>query len=129
MLVKKMTYTDYNGNTRTEDFHFNLSKGELMEMNLAAPGADMASILTRIINEQNNEKIVETFKSLIAKAYGKKSDDGRKFVKSAELLDDFIQTEAYSDLFWELATSAESAAAFVNGILPKKGEQTIIAGV
>ena len=39
-------------------------------------------------------------------------------MKSEEISNGFAQTEAYSQLFMELATDADAAAAFVNGIIP-----------
>lgn len=117
MLKKTMSYTDYDGNERTEDFYFNLSKAEIAEMELSTNGG-LEAMINRIIQERDNAKIVATFKDLILKAYGKKSEDGREFIKSPELSKEFSQTEAYSDLFIELATNADSAAAFVNGIVP-----------
>lgn len=117
MLKKTMTYTDYDGNERTEDFYFNLSKAEIGEMELSINGG-LEAMLNRIIQERDNAKIVATFKDLILRSYGKKSDDGRRFIKSPELSEEFSQTEAYSDLFMELASNADSAAAFVNGIMP-----------
>ena len=118
MLKKTMTYTDYNGNERTEDFYFNLSKAELAEMELSTDGGVEQSI-RKIVNAKDNKKIVEEFKKLILKSYGEKSDDGKRFIKSKELSEAFSQTEAYSDLFMELATDADAAADFVNGIIPK----------
>lgn len=118
MIKKTITYTDYDGNQRTEDFYFNLTKAELTEMDLSEQGG-LIKFIETIIAEQNNKVIVEKFKELIIKSYGKKSPDGRKFIKNKELTDDFVQTEAYSDLFMELASNAEAAAAFVNGITPQ----------
>lgn len=118
MLKKTITYTDYEGNERTEDFYFNLSKAELMEMELSSSGG-MEKYIKRIINERDNAKIVAIFKELVLKAYGVKSDDGKRFIKSEQLRDEFSQTEAYSDLFFELATNADAASDFVNGIIPK----------
>ena len=117
MLKRKMTYTDYNGNERTEDFYFNLSKAELTEMQLSEAGG-MTEFIQRIIDTQDTKKIIELFKDLILKAYGEKSLDGKRFIKSKELSESFAQTEAYSDLFMELATDSKAAAAFVNGIIP-----------
>lgn len=118
MLKKTMTYIDYNGNERTEDFYFNLTKAELMEMELSVNGGLEATIQS-IIAAQNTAKLVEIFKDLILRAYGEKSLDGKHFVKSKEISAAFSQTEAYSDLFMELATDADSASAFVNGIVPE----------
>ena len=112
-----MTYTDYNGNERTEDFYFNLSKAELTEMQLSEAGG-MTEFIQRIIDTKDTKKIIELFKDLILKAYGEKSLDGKRFIKSKELSESFAQTEAYSDLFMELATDSKAAAAFVNGIIP-----------
>lgn len=126
MLKKTMTYTDYDGNQRTEDFYFNLTRAEIMEMDLSASGG-LDKLITKIVAEQDGAKIVEIFKKIILGAYGEKSLDGKRFVKSPELSEAFSQTEAYSDLFMELATDAEKAATFINGIVPKiDGNETPI---
>jgi hypothetical protein len=117
MLKKSITYTDYNGLERTEDFYFNLSKAEIMEMEMSKAGG-FAESINRIVAAQDAPSIIKIFKDLILKAYGVKSDDGKRFVKSEELSVAFSQTEAYSKLFMELATDADAAAVFVNGIVP-----------
>lgn len=122
MLKKTITYTDYNDVERTEDFYFNLSEAELMEMELTVDGG-MVERLQRIINAKNGPEIVKFFKELVLKAYGVKSDDGRRFIKSDELSQEFSQTEAYSQLYMEFATNADAAANFVNGIMPKKVQE------
>ena len=127
MLKKTFTYTDYNGVERTEDHYFNLSKAELMEMELSTTGG-LAEMINKIVAAQDAPQIVKLFKELVLKAYGQKSADGRRFVKSKELSDEFAQTEAYSQLFMELATNAEAASAFVNGIVPAmEGKSSIPA--
>lgn len=118
MLKKTMTYTDYDGNQRTEEFYFNLSKAEVMEWELGTAGG-MQKMIERIVAEQDTKRIVELFKELILKAYGEKSADGKRFVKSKEITEAFAQTEAYSDLFMELSTDSEAAASFINGIVPQ----------
>lgn len=117
MLKKTISYTDYNGTKRTEDFYFNLTKAEISEMELEIPGG-MSEMLKRITAAQDTPTLVKIFKDLILRSYGIKSDDGRRFIKTKELKEEFSQTEAYSELFMELATNAESASAFVNGIIP-----------
>ena len=117
MLKKTFTYTDYNGVERTEDHYFNLSKAELMEMELSTTGG-LAEMINKIVAAQDAPAIVKVFKELVLKAYGQKSADGRRFIKSKEIADEFSQTEAYSQLFMELATDADAAARFVNGIVP-----------
>ena len=117
MLKKTITYTDYNGVERKEDFYFNLSKAEITEMELGVVGG-LSEMLAKIIATQDGPKIAEFFKTLILKSYGEKSPDGRRFIKNKELSDAFEQTEAYSNLYVELATDSEAAAKFVNGIIP-----------
>lgn len=117
MIKKTITYTDYNGSERTEDFYFNLTKAEVMEMEMSTTGG-FAEMINRIIAAQDAPTIIKTFKDLILKAYGQKSPDGKRFIKSDDLATEFSQTEAYSQLFMELATDADAAAKFVNGIVP-----------
>lgn len=117
MLKKTMTYTDYNGIERTEDHFFNLSKAEIMEMEMSTTGG-LAEMIKRIVAAQDQPAIIKIFKELILKAYGVKSPDGKRFIKSDEISLEFSQTEAYSQLFMELATDADAAAAFINGIIP-----------
>lgn len=119
MLKKTMTYTDYKGVERTEDFYFNLTKAELMEMELTTDGG-LSDYIEKIIKAQNQSEIVKLFKELLLKSYGEKSEDGRRFIKSPEISEAFAQTEAYSDLFMELASDSKKAAEFVNGIIPEE---------
>lgn len=117
MLKKTITYTDYNGVERKEDFYFNFSKAELMEMELSTAGG-LAEMIQKVVDTQDQVAIVKIFKDLVLKAYGEKSADGKRFIKSKELSEAFSQTEAYSILFMELATDADAAAKFVNGVVP-----------
>lgn len=117
MLAKRIKYTDYNGNEREETFYFNLSKAEVMEMELSTSGG-LEQMYTRLSESMDGESIIREFKKLIFKAYGEKSPDGKRFIKSKELSEAFEQTEAYSELFMELCTDAKAAAEFVSGIAP-----------
>ena len=117
MLKKTIKYTDYNGVERNEEFLFNLSKAEIMEMEMGTTGG-LAEMITGIINAGKTPEIIKIFKEIILKAYGEKSADGKRFIKSQELSDGFAQTEAYSELFMELATDSDKAAEFINGIVP-----------
>lgn len=118
MLKKTVTYTDYNGSERTEDFYFNLTKAEIMEMELTTVGG-LSAMIEKIVAAKDGPTIIKTFKDLVLKAYGEKSADGRRFIKSPEIAEAFSQTEAYSEIFMELATDDEAAAKFVNGIIPE----------
>ena len=118
MLKKVITYTDYEGNERTESHYFNLSKAELMEMELSVNGG-FGKLMEKISTEKDGKELIKHFKEIIQKSYGVKSPDGKRFQKKAELFEAFSETEAYSELFMELATNATSAEEFVKGIMPK----------
>lgn len=118
MFAKKITYTDYRGNERTEEFLFNLNKAELAEMELSTVGG-MHDMLKKIMETEDMPQIVKIFKQLILKSYGEISTDGKRFIKSEELSEAFSQTEAYSNFFMELAQNPDAAAAFVNGVIPE----------
>lgn len=124
MLKLTKTFTDYDGNVRTEDFYFNLSKAELMKMEMGETGG-LEKLLRKIIAEQDNVKVMKYFDDIISRSYGVKSPDGREFVKSPELTKKFKETEAYSDLFMELCTDAKKAAEFVNQVLPNVETYTV----
>ena len=113
------TYEDFNGNERTEDFYFNLTKAEAIKMELSSKGG-LDAYIQRIVKEQDTPKIIALFEELICASYGVKSDDGKHFVKSPEALEDFKSTQAFSDIYTELATDAEKASAFINGITPNE---------
>lgn len=121
MITKTIKYTDYNGVEREEPFLFNLSKAELMEMEMGTKGG-LTEMIQKIIATQDQPSIIAIFKKLVLQAYGEKSADGKRFVKTDEngrpLSIAFSETEAYSILFMELAADANAAAAFVNGIIP-----------
>lgn len=117
MLKKTINYIDYNGSGREEDHYFNLSKAEIMEMELSTAGG-LSGMIQNIVKTQDGPAIMKIFKDIILKSYGKKSPDGKRFEKSEEISKAFEQTEAYSVLFMELVTDADAAAAFVNGIIP-----------
>ena len=117
MFKKTIKYTDFDGNERKEDFYFNLTKAELLEMQLSIDGG-LQGHLERIIKTQSQPELIKMFKEIIMRAYGEKSPDGKRFMKSDEIRQNFECTEAYSELFMELATNSDAAAEFVNALLP-----------
>ena len=117
MLKKTIRYEDYNGVERVEDFYFNLTKAEIVEMELGTAGG-YAEMILKIVDANDQVTLIKIFKDLIFKAYGEKSPDGKHFVKSQAISEAFAQTEAYSILFMELATDDKAAADFINNIVP-----------
>ena len=125
MLKKTITYTDYDGLERTEEFRFNLTKAEVVDMELTTAGT-FSETMKRIIAEKDIIRIAKLFKELLLKSYGVKSDDGKRFVKSQELSEAFSQTEAYSDLYIELLSNPEEAAKFFAEVAPKMDEVSAV---
>lgn len=117
MIKKTITFDDFDGNPVTEDFYFNLNKAEIAEMELSEKGG-LGEYLKRITKEEDGKKLIALFKELLSKSVGTRSEDGRQFIKKQETIDYFTQSNAYSELFVELATNAEKAVEFVNGIIP-----------
>lgn len=117
MLKKTITYTDFNGEKVTEDFYFNLTKAEMFQMELRTKGG-LVEYIDKIVKEEDGDKIIDLFNELILKSYGVKSEDGKRFVKSKEAREAFEFSEAYSELFMELATNPDEAVKFVNAIIP-----------
>lgn len=118
MLKKTITFVDYDGNERTEDFWFNISKAELAELEYSVKGG-LKKILEKAVQDQDGPRIIKVFKEIVLKAYGVKSNDGRRFMKTEELTREFSETEAYVNLFMELATDDKAATAFMEGVMPK----------
>lgn len=118
MIKRVIKFTNYNGEEREMVCHFHLNKAEIAELEVSEKGGLVATI-EKIVEEEDNAKIVELFKRIILMSYGVKSADGDRFIKTDEQTLAFSQTEAFSELFMELASSAEAASAFVNGILPQ----------
>lgn len=116
MIKKVITYTDYNGNEKTKAYFFNLNQAEIVELENSIPGG-LTNMIERLSTEQDNREIIKIFKDLILRSYGEKSPDGDRFVKNDELREGFSQTEAYNELFMELAQDSDAAAEFFNGVI------------
>ena len=118
MIKETVTYKDYNGTERTEDFYFNFTEAELAEMQLEVDGG-LEDKIRQILNANDTPKIIKIFKNTIfLKAYGKKSEDGRRIIKNQEVVDEFVQSPAYSILFMKYATDAQALADFINDVIP-----------
>ena len=119
MLKKTIEYEDFNGVKRSEDFYFNFTKAEVMDLQFNTERkTSLSDLIQEVVDSQDNARILSIFKEIVLKAYGVKSDDGRRFIKSKEIADEFAQTNAFDVLYWELATDADTAAAFVNAVIP-----------
>lgn len=118
------TYTDFDGNTRTEDFYFNFTEAEITKMQFGTEGG-LSAMINRIVAAQDTPRLIEIFEDLIKKAYGVKSPDGRRFIKNDEITKEFTETNAYSQIYMRLATDADAATKFVNDVVPKKKEEEV----
>lgn len=128
MLKKTITFKDLDGNDVTEDFYFNLSKAELAELELSRQGGLTAYLATLTKDSTNGPEIIETFKTLITMTVGRRSEDGRRFIKNQEITDEFLQSDAYSEFFMELITDPDASETFARGIMPKDLMDKVDAG-
>ena len=126
MLKKTVTYIDFDGNERTEDFFFNLTEREIAEMELSTEGG-LGNFINKAVAAKSQVELIELFKKLILAAYGMKSADGRRFVKNDAVREDFMSTQAFSDIYMELVQDADKASAFFNGIVPKEKNKAPVA--
>ena len=118
MLKKTMTTVDFGGTERTEDYYFNLTKAEIMEMELNTEGG-FSAMINRIVESKSQLELTQLFKQILCKSYGVLSPDGRKFIKNQAVLDDFMATQAFSDLYIELLEDGgKKAADFFEGVMP-----------
>lgn len=124
MIKKTIKYTDFNGTAREEDFYFNLTEAELMDLNLSEKGG-LKGYLEAIISAQDEPAMVNLFKQIINLSYGIKSVDGRKFMKSPEILAEFTSTQAYSNLYMSLITNGDEAIKFITGVVPEDFQKRI----
>lgn len=126
MLKKTVTYIDFDGNERTEDFFFNLTEQEIAEMELSTEGG-LGNFINKAVAAKSQVELIELFKKLILAAYGVKSADGRRFVKNDAVREDFMSIQAFSDIYMELVQDADKASAFFNGIVPKEKNKAPVA--
>ena len=118
MLKITKTYEDWNDTERTEDFYFNLTEAEITELQIGTVGG-FAETIEKIVNAKDQPELIKIFKELVLMAYGKKSADGKRFMKDDDTKKEFVENPAYSIIFMELVSDAEKAAEFINGIMPK----------
>lgn len=127
MLKKTITYADYDGMERTEDFWFNLSKTELTKLDAELPGG-VLGVLRKIIDKKDRKALVDFIETLILRSYGEKTLDGKRFVKTPDMAEEFMQTPAYDELFMSILSDTDSQTSFINGVIPqsmaKEIEQT-----
>lgn len=126
MLKKTVTYIDFDGNERTEDFFFNLTEQEIAEMELSTEGG-LGNFIKKAVAAKSQVELIELFKKLILAAYGVKSADGRRFVKNDAVREDFMSTQAFSDIYMELVQDADKASAFFNDVVPKEKNKAPVA--
>lgn len=117
MIKKTVNYVDFNGDNQVEDIYFNLTKAEITEMELSQKGG-LTEHIKKISEAQDNRELIALFKSILVKSVGRRSADGKRFVKNDDIREEFISSEAYSTLFMELAFDADAAIEFITGVMP-----------
>ena len=117
MIKQDITYTNFEGEQETETLYFHLNKVELMEMQVSEKRG-LAQYITDIQKAENNKEIFRLFKEIVLRAYGERSEDGKKFIKNERLREEFEGSLAYEELMVKIVTEAVFASKFVNGIMP-----------
>lgn len=117
MLQKTITYTNFKGKPVTETFCFHLNKAEIAELELSRKGG-LSDFIRQLVKSADGGAILSAFKEIITMSVGQESEDGRRFVKSQEIVDDFVQSGAYAELLMELAGNSDAASEFVKAIVP-----------
>ncbi len=128
MRIEKITYTDFDGNERTEDFMFHLTKADLMRWLVQSGGYSLDQVMERLVKSENSKEIWKIFEDLLFRAYGEKSIDGKKFIhasKDPEIASNFFDTEAYSVLLMKLIGDAKYAGEFLNDVIPRDLAQEV----
>lgn len=139
MFTKTITYEDFNGTERTETHHFNLTQTEFMEIYANMPeglskavdamdpidpnntdNENLEATAVKVIETLGNDGVLNFYKELVLKAYGIKSEDGRRFIKSKQLSEEFSQTLAYDNMMMEFMTTEKASSDFINAIIPAK---------
>ena len=118
MYKKTITYTDFNGTERTEDFYFHMTQAEILKMEYSQEGG-MTNVIQNIIETEETTKLLPLFETVVRMSYGKRSIDGRHFEKKPEYTDQILASEAYSNMFVEFMMNADEAAKFINNVCKK----------
>lgn len=124
MLKKTITYEDYNGKERTEDFYFHLSKPAVINLEYSVPGG-LSNFVDRAVKRGDEKDLLDLINIFITKSYGQKSDDGKRFIQNDEVLQAFLESPAYEEFLFETLSSSKSATEFINGIMPKDLEKML----
>lgn len=117
MIKRTITYTNFNGEEKSKDCYFHLSKIKLAKLEASFPGG-LANAIQSLQTNADPKLILEIFDTLIKTSYGEKSEDGETFIQNEALSEKFSYTEAFSQLFMELIENDEKASEFIKGIIP-----------
>lgn len=124
MLKHECTYKDFNGNEVTDVLYFHLSMPEIIEMEVEKPGG-LKAIVEQMIDTKNYRDLVQLFKDLLLRSYGRKSEDGKRFIKTEEDRLNFSQSAAYNKMYLDLATDAAFGAKFITGLMPAEMSEEV----
>jgi len=118
MLKKTITYSDLDGNSVTDDFYFNLNKSELVEMELSGENGSLSGQLQDLVKSEDGGQIIAALKKILSLSVGRRSEDGKRFIKTEDITNEFLQSDAYSELFMNLVSQTDGAVEFITGIMP-----------
>lgn len=117
MFKKVITYKDYDGNDKTDTLYFHLNKFEWLELETYTKGG-LIENLQHAIETGNAKKTIDILKKIILRAYGEKDPETGTFEKNDDIAIRFSKTDAFSELFYELAYNEEASKTFFLGLIP-----------
>ena len=118
MLKRPITYTDFDGNEITEDFYFNLSASDIVNLDAKYEGG-LEGAIKRIAAAEDKTAMIMEMEKVILASYGERSEDGKRFRKSDELSSDFRYHAAYDVLFFEIISDENKMVEFITQVIPK----------
>lgn len=121
MITKSVKYEDLEGNPVVKDFDFHLNKSEIAELQFREDGSTFDDVIIKISQDETNVRtVLNIIKEIVTVSVGRRSEDGKRFIKDDIALNDLVQTDAYSELLFDLISSPDSVAKFVKGLLPRE---------
>lgn len=132
MIKKTITFKNMDGVEITEDWYFALDADDVAMLELSSHGqlSERLKSVGESLEEHeddreglaraNGAQIMALFRELIMTSVGKRSEDGRRHIKNADLVDDFKQTGSLANFLIDLVNNPTEAAEFINGIMPSE---------
>lgn len=119
MIKKTVTYKDFNDEEQTDELLFHMSKADLIQLQMEEGGDGFGEYIQQITDAEDSAEVWRIFKKILKMSFGKKSPDGKRFIKTDEQWDEFTSSEAYSTLVMDLMSDPNAMAEFITKLVPQ----------